>query len=607
MGQITVSLGDFNKTSTGSTVYGPTLTFNIPANSGITGCTATFVTHVNSGSFQDKAFTINGQRASDSWISSNGAINVATLVTGSNTFRVSMKAQAGKTATWSISNIQLTITYNDPQGGGSSLGLGTVSTSASSVNAGSSIVINVSACDSIYTRAVVLRNASKTILQVIEYNIGTSARSFTFNVPMEWCASLAPNSTSATLYASVEVYQSGTHLTSVQKSFAMTVPPTVVPTMTSFTATRVANVPAQITSYVQGKSGVNLAINGAAGANGSTISSYKIVGNGSTFATSTASIATLNVSGNITFTATVTDSRGRTATKTVSINVLAYAKPALSAPVSFRCTSAGAADSAGTYIKLQTGIQFSTLNDENPGTLYRRIYAKGSTPPSWTTWNGEAKILSGYDITTSYVVEIRAADLMEEVVWSTIISTAKAAINFYPSETGGARFGGYSEEENCLDVAWDKLKHKGVDVLTWAELYPVGCIYMSIYSTSPATLFGGTWSALPTGRFLRVGTGGTTGGSDTHAHTTTAVALTQAQLPAIPRIPYGVVPYIYSGTLSGYSSTVGFGAYNPASTGTVNHNIAGDLGSGEAHGHGDTGSASNVPAYYEVYAWRRTA
>ena len=30
-------------------------------------------------------------------------------------------------------------------------------------------------------------------------------------------------------------------------------------------------------------------------------------------------------------------------------------------------------------------------------------------------------------------------------------------------------------------------------------------------------------------------------------------------------------------------------------------------GGGAAHGHGDTGSASNVPEYYEVYAWRRTA
>lgn len=594
MGQITVSLGDFNKTSTGSTVYGPTLTFNIPANSGITGCTATFVTHVNSGSFQDKAFTINGQRASDAWISSNGAINVATLVTGSNTFRVSMKAQAGKTATWSISNIQLHITYNDPQGGGSGLGLGTVSTSASSVNAGSSIVINVSACDSIYTRAVILLNASKTMLQVIEYNIGTSARSFTFNVPMEWCASLAPNSTSATLYASVEVYQSGTYLTSVQKSFAMTVPPTVVPTMTSFTATRVANVPAQITSYVQGKSGVNLAINGAAGANGSTISSYKIVGNGSTFATSTASIATLNVSGNITFTATVTDSRGRTATKTVSINVLAYAKPALSAPVSFRCTSAGAADSAGTYIKLQTGSQFSTLNNENPGTLYYRIYAKGSTAPSWTTWDGASTILSGYSITTSYITEIRAADLMEEVVWSTISPTAKAAINFYPSETGGARFGGYSEEENCLDVAWDKLKHKGVNVLTWAELYPVGCIYMSIVSTSPAALFGGTWAAIPSGRVIRTGSGGTEGGSDTHAHGLSAGYANVATPVGVGHV------HIRAKSVSGWESNKA----GPLQSAGIN--ASGALSEAAMLG-GNTDSGSNVPLSYHVYAWRRTA
>lgn len=51
-------------------------------------------------------------------------------------------------------------------------------------------------------------------------------------------------------------------------------------------------------------------------------------------------------------------------------------------------------------------------------------------------------------------------------------------------------------------------------------IYPVGSIYMSVSSTSPATLFGGTWVALNEGRVL-IGAGskhaaGTTGGEETH-------------------------------------------------------------------------------------------
>lgn len=127
-------------------------------------------------------------------------------------------------------------------------------------------------------------------------------------------------------------------------------------------------------------------------------------------------------------------------------------------------------------------------------------------------------------------------------------------------------------------------------------VYPVGSIYMSISSTSPATLFGGTWSALPAGRFLRAGTGGATGGSDTHVHSTSAVALTIGQMP------------YHNHAIWDLNWEVATGAGGPIATAWAAKNSpSGYAGGNEAHGHGNTGSASNVPAYYEVYAWRRTA
>lgn len=49
-------------------------------------------------------------------------------------------------------------------------------------------------------------------------------------------------------------------------------------------------------------------------------------------------------------------------------------------------------------------------------------------------------------------------------------------------------------------------------------IYPVGAVYMSFNSTSPATLFGGTWTQVE--RFLLPQTtaSGATGGSLTHNH-----------------------------------------------------------------------------------------
>lgn len=50
---------------------------------------------------------------------------------------------------------------------------------------------------------------------------------------------------------------------------------------------------------------------------------------------------------------------------------------------------------------------------------------------------------------------------------------------------------------------------------TWYTMcpFPIGFIYLSQNSTSPATTFGGTWAALDEDRFLRPSNAWTTGGS----------------------------------------------------------------------------------------------
>ena len=55
--------------------------------------------------------------------------------------------------------------------------------------------------------------------------------------------------------------------------------------------------------------------------------------------------------------------------------------------------------------------------------------------------------------------------------------------------------------------------------------YPVGAIYLSYSSVTPADLFGGTWSSITTG-VLRAKGANSTGGADTHT-------LTNAQLPSL--------------------------------------------------------------------------
>lgn len=125
--------------------------------------------------------------------------------------------------------------------------------------------------------------------------------------------------------------------------------------------------------------------------------------------------------------------------------------------------------------------------------------------------------------------------------------------------------------------------------------WPVGSIYMSVSSTSPATLFGGTWERIYE-RFLLGASSsypaGGTGGEFTHK-------LTQSELPNyslsvtngsnVIRSKTGNTADAYVQTQSG-----GWGIPNwESKTVTVASG-----GSGEAH--------NNMPPYLAVYMWKRT-
>ena len=124
------------------------------------------------------------------------------------------------------------------------------------------------------------------------------------------------------------------------------------------------------------------------------------------------------------------------------------------------------------------------------------------------------------------------------------------------------------------------------------EAYPVGALYLSFSATSPASLFGGTWAQI-SGRFLRAASGTGTGGSDT-------CTLTGTQMPG----HYHGVVREQDGDWAGYwqSNASGGGLWWVVSNGTPGANKGLKTTS-----VGGGGSHNNMPAYQDVYAWRRTA
>lgn len=121
--------------------------------------------------------------------------------------------------------------------------------------------------------------------------------------------------------------------------------------------------------------------------------------------------------------------------------------------------------------------------------------------------------------------------------------------------------------------------------ITLEDVYPVGSIYMSVTSTSPATLFGfGTWQQIKDTFLLSAGdtyTAGSTGGEATHT-------LTVDEMPSHSHKWYS----------SGSTGTVANSTRYQGSGKNLVFNTD-PAGGGLAH--------NNMPPYLTVYMWKRTA
>lgn len=136
-------------------------------------------------------------------------------------------------------------------------------------------------------------------------------------------------------------------------------------------------------------------------------------------------------------------------------------------------------------------------------------------------------------------------------------------------------------------------------------VYPVGSIYMSVNSTNPASLFGGTWEQIKDRFLLAAGdtySAGSTGGEAQHT-------LTVDEMPEHRHLPY----VDGSTDSSSYRLFMGSDAWYNDSAGTSQFRVTGDYNTRykgfEANTNSVGGSQphNNMPPYLTVYMWKRTA
>lgn len=290
--------------------------------------------------------------------------------------------------------------------------------------------------------------------------ISVSGTSYQYTLPTSWYAQI-PTATSGTATVYLYTYSNGTLIGTSSRTFTAYVKSTVVPSINNPTATAVN---AKWGLFLQKYSSAVISVSGGAGGSGATVQSYSITGFGVDYSVNTndssASTTTpiFTTAGTFAYTVKITDSRGRTTSKTVSVTVTAYTEPAISSLVGARCNSDGTLNpTTGTSIKATAVFTFSAVGSN---TLTRTLSYKKHSSGSYTT--AQTGINSG----TSYVIASGVAEISSSydvrVVITDSLNNSASYVIVVPPVVGiafglkndRARFGGPVEKAG-LQIDWD--------------------------------------------------------------------------------------------------------------------------------------------------------
>lgn len=341
----------------------------------------------------------------------------------------------------------------------------TVSLSNSVIEAGNSIDV------------VVYNDRISSVSHNVVFSCGTYSETVTiaagstscsFTVPLTWCNAIT-SSTSGTVSVKVSTISSGSVIGTVTKTFTLSVPESIVPTIGSLSASVINGNAGE---YVQNRSGCTLTGNNANGSYGSRIVLYTFTGTSesgqtvfsSAIETNETTISTVTTSGAITFSLYATDSRGRKSnTVTTAISVMKYNPPTISELLAFRCNSEGNSSENGTYISASCKVSYYELEGANSCTISISYQKHGDSDwtqaytMSYTDFvQGGAYLMGGGAISTeySYSVMISVSDVFVTIERAVNVSTAVYTMFFKEGGTGVA-FGKVCENAFAVEFTPD--------------------------------------------------------------------------------------------------------------------------------------------------------
>ena len=275
-------------------------------------------------------------------------------------------------------------------------------------------------------------------------------------VPLEWLDQI-PDAVTGLGSCRLETYSGSTLMGSQTAYFNVSVPASVIPTIDRLTATRADNsVPEEWGLYVQGQSGVTIEATGS-GAHGSTITSWRIAGDGMSAGSATLRVDRLSGSGQVPFTATITVSRGRTATKSIVIDVTPYAGPTARTFAAVRAAIDGTPAPTGASLYIQLDASIADCGGHNQGTVTLKYRERGTVDWIEAVIDGDIAlgvwIIGGdaIDITKYWDVEAVISDTFQSVTASDVVTTAECYIDRMPGRRR-LGIGGYCPTDDTLYI-----------------------------------------------------------------------------------------------------------------------------------------------------------
>ena len=454
--------------------------------------------------------------------------------------------------------------------------LNTWPTNSPNFNIGDTIVVHMNRKSTVFTHTVVMKLGSYS------YTIGTGV---TDNISLDTdriASSLyaqMPNSNSMTGEIAVTTYSGDTVIgTSSCAIIAHVVNsnPTFAVSYEDSNSKTVA-ITENNQYIIRNNSTLKISVSNAQALNSATLKTLTAVVNGNAYtgtlsgSTGTINVGVVNISHDTEVTVKIVDSRGNEGIKEITVLVYDWTLP--SAIIKLNRKSNYYSESI-----LNVNANYSSIGGKNEVTIkYRTKKVANSTFSTYTTIQNNTDANFTADNEYEWNVQVNVADKLGSTTYNLLLPRG---IPIAYVDTKKNSFG-----VNCFPKNEKSLEINGKTVFDM--VYPVGSVYVSVNSTSPATLFGGTWVQIKDKFLLSAGDtykAGATGGEATHVLT----------VDEMPRHNHSIDNLNASGSTTPYMTVQaqekkGYG-------GNVQTFFT---GGGQEH--------NNMPPYIVVYIWQRTA